>query len=344
MEIFFFNLLHKMTIKSNTHSIKNITKHRCKNNNCFLTKHSITGNVSKDSYVTHDIVCMLTENVIRVIFYLCMGGQSDIYCCKYIYIKDNLDGKINYKDYYILKITTDDTISNELFFINTVLNNKIDNVINIYDVGSIKYNDKLTFMTLPLYCNDMHRLVVKNKLQYKDIISCILTIAETIDKLHDNDVLHLDIKPSNILVHSKYKNILEYYLSDFGLSSLYFNDNDAKIIKKKRLKNIIGTPVYMSHEQHEGYSRKSYSSDYISFYYTTLFLISKRALIPWYNDKTKSIYTHKKNYKPKIFKNVYNIILNTKYGEKINLYDIYHKEIIKEHIILKKTFKDNHKI
>ncbi|KAM3310202.1 hypothetical protein ACQJBY_031095 [Aegilops geniculata] len=68
-------------------------------------------------------------------------------------------------------------------------------------------------------------------------------ICEGIQYLHENRIIHLDLKPANILLNDN----MEPKITDFGLSR-YFDENQSRDITK----NISGTMGYLAPELREG--------------------------------------------------------------------------------------------
>jgi serine/threonine protein kinase len=79
---------------------------------------------------------------------------------------------------------------------------------------------------------------MKNTVQFADM--SIPELAEAIFCLHENGIIHCDIKPANILVRSLEP--LELVLADFGISSLMATDASRKMTGLK------GTPMYWAPE------------------------------------------------------------------------------------------------
>ena len=93
----------------------------------------------------------------------------------------------------------------------------------------------------------------------EDIWLLLLEIAEALEFIHEHNLLHLDIKPANILVRisSAYgEEVPLVTLIDFGLS--YRRESGGRL-------SVVGTPAYMAPEIISGSGRVTRAVDYYSF-------------------------------------------------------------------------------
>lgn len=81
----------------------------------------------------------------------------------------------------------------------------------------------------------------KSKLNEKEALRIIKPIAEALQYMHDSKMLHLDLKPKNIMLDKN----LKPYLIDFGLSKQYDENGDPESSTTIGL----GTPGYAPIEQ-----------------------------------------------------------------------------------------------
>lgn len=72
--------------------------------------------------------------------------------------------------------------------------------------------------------------------------------------LHQNSLLHRDVKPENFLMGNK-ENFNTVYLIDFGLSKQYLDPTTKGHIPFRSDKNLTGTARYCSINTHEGYEQ-----------------------------------------------------------------------------------------
>jgi serine/threonine protein kinase len=88
-----------------------------------------------------------------------------------------------------------------------------------------------------------------NRLSLKTVLSIGIQMINIIKTLHENELIHRDIKPDNFLLgHGIYTNKL--YLIDFGLCKRY--NFKGSHIKRKNINSIIGSPNFVSINVHKG--------------------------------------------------------------------------------------------
>ena len=76
--------------------------------------------------------------------------------------------------------------------------------------------DKIeTFIVMPLAQSDLHKAIYDKSFSYGEKIKVLTDVTKGLSFLHDQQYLHMDIKPLNILVFNNYQ---KGKLSDFGLS------------------------------------------------------------------------------------------------------------------------------
>lgn len=99
----------------------------------------------------------------------------------------------------------------------------------------------------------LRQFISQQSLSLKRSIDIILQVAYALCHLHAHQVIHGDLKPENILITEDG----EVKVIDFGIARLH---EDIK----KPGSRIIGTPNYMSPEQKEDPSKRTYASDIYS--------------------------------------------------------------------------------
>lgn len=111
-----------------------------------------------------------------------------------------------------------------------------------------EYNEKiyLFFSEEFIYGSDLHSIIKKNKLSYEQTIDMALNLANAIDHLWDIKMVHRDIKPKNIMQRDNG----EYILLDTGIAF------DVQGEELTAAFHLIGTKIYMSPEQLNGYRRE----------------------------------------------------------------------------------------
>jgi serine/threonine-protein kinase len=82
-------------------------------------------------------------------------------------------------------------------------------------------------------------------------ISIILQASDAVAAAHDAGIIHRDLKPSNILITQSADQPAAVKVLDFGIATLAADDDDDETLLAQT-NSVIGTPRYMSPEQHNG--------------------------------------------------------------------------------------------
>ena len=125
------------------------------------------------------------------------------------------------------------------------------NIIQIYDIGE---TEEFLFITMQLVQGKplseilkrakRHIVPSKRVLPFNQTITMIIQVLDGLNHAHEHDIVHMDIKPGNILVEMHTKRPL---ISDFGIARV-LRDN------KDHTQTTSGSPLYMAPEQIIGLS------------------------------------------------------------------------------------------
>jgi serine/threonine protein kinase len=195
-------------------------------------------------------------------------------------------------------------LKNETTIINYLSTHNVKNIPIIYWYG--KYNDHICTI-MPLYECSVSEYIKLKSLSPSKIYTIMLKTIEIIENVHDNYVIHRDIKPDNIMIRQG-----ELFLIDFGFSTFYINEEKEHIPYNDKNVNMLGTPNYVSINIHHGIEATR-RDDMISLGYMFLYLFYEK--LPWeniMNVENPSDYTaihiyHPKNIKRKELKSIEHI-------------------------------------
>ena len=82
-------------------------------------------------------------------------------------------------------------------------------------------------------------------------ISIMLQTSGAVAAAHEAGIIHRDLKPSNILITQSADHPAVVKVLDFGIAT-FSADDDEDVIVPTQTNTVIGTPRYMSPEQHNG--------------------------------------------------------------------------------------------
>ena len=115
------------------------------------------------------------------------------------------------------------------------------NIVTIYDVGEV---DNTPYIAMELLEGTPLDVFIKqkNRLDIKSIVLLGIQISEALQFAHSRNIVHRDVKPSNIILSLDEKTAK---LTDFGIARI----EEIDMTQHTQIGNILGTPQYMSPEQ-----------------------------------------------------------------------------------------------
>ena len=174
------------------------------------------------------------------------------------------------------------------------------NIVQVFDFDTYENQPYLVMEYVPgtslsVYLRELHKN--NGRLDINQINKLLGKVASALKYAHDNDVIHRDVKPANILLTSRTNPVAagkplaedtEPILTDFGL--VRFTQSTSQTSTGV----ITGTPIYMSPEQARG-DHVNTRTDVYSLGVTVYEMLAGR--VPFDSDSTLSL-LHKQIYDP----------------------------------------------
>jgi len=147
--------------------------------------------------------------------------------------------KAAYNDkFYAVKYGAKELIKYELLIYKQL--KSCGNISSIYDV--FEYNNSM-YMVLDLYTMTLVDYKLRNYEHENYFERCIIIIKSLIiiiKTIHENNILHRDLKPTNICLDSNNK----LYIIDFGIAKIYKHTNVHN--SESKIKGLIGSVNFSS--------------------------------------------------------------------------------------------------
>ena len=154
------------------------------------------------------------------------------------------------------------------------------NMPRVPRIKSFGYKGTFIILVMELLGKSLDKIfneLPSKKMTLRCVCNIALQLLSILEIMHNNNVIHRDIKPGNIAIgiNEKSKYI---YLLDFGLSKKYIDDETNKHYKFEKNNKLIGNARYSSINALEG-GTQSRRDDLESLGYLLLFFLLGR--LPW---------------------------------------------------------------
>ena len=117
------------------------------------------------------------------------------------------------------------------------------NIVKVTDYGEFEGKPYLVMPYLP--GGTLKERIKQGPIPWQDAVRLLLPIAQALEYAHEQNLIHRDVKPSNILLTSKGQPML----TDFGVAKLFDMEATADLTGTGM---GVGTPEYMAPEQWQG--------------------------------------------------------------------------------------------
>ncbi|QFZ16441.1 serine/threonine-protein kinase [Saccharothrix syringae] len=118
------------------------------------------------------------------------------------------------------------------------------NIVPLYDFDEV---DGLLYIAMRLVDGqDLAALIKDGPLPPARVLTLLGQVAEALDMLHGKGLVHLDVKPANVLVTTKEASREHVYLADFGLTRRGATGH------RTRTGDFLGSPTYAAPEHLRG--------------------------------------------------------------------------------------------
>ncbi|MCR5157114.1 MAG: Stk1 family PASTA domain-containing Ser/Thr kinase, partial [Butyrivibrio sp.] len=197
------------------------------------------------------------------------GGMSDVYKAK--------DHKLN--RLVAVKVLKQEFSENENFVskfrveAQSTAGLMHPNIVNVYDVGD---EDGINYIVMELVDGITLKKYIEKKvrLSVKEAVSIAIQVAMGLEAAHNNNIIHRDIKPQNIMISKEGK----VKVTDFGIAKAATSNTITS--------NVMGSVHYTSPEQARG-GYSDAKSDIYSLGITLFEMLTGR--VPFNGDTTVAI-------------------------------------------------------
>lgn len=247
----------------------------------------------------------------KIIEYIGGGGMANVYLARDMILERDVAVKV-----LRLDLANDDELIRRFHREAQSATSLVHpNIVNIYDVGE---EDNIYYIVMEYVDGETLKQYIQNHfpIPIEKVIDITLQITSAISHAHQNNIIHRDIKPQNILIDKK-GNVK---ITDFGIAVALTSTTITQT------NSVLGTVHYISPEQARG-GVATKKSDIYSLGIVLFELLTGR--LPFSGESAVSIALkhlqtetpHPRSWNPSIPQSVENIILKATAKDPFYRYD-----------------------
>jgi len=229
------------------------------------------------------------------------GKFGAVYAGKYVKTDKPVAIKIEFLD------TNLQTLKHETTILNYLHSKGSEYTPQVYWYG---IHLKQYVLVMALYERSIEDLLHSASLSKIQSIKMATKMIDILETIHTMGVIHRDIKPQNFMLNGS-----DTYLIDFGLSTVYVDDNGKNFEPRAASSYILGTPKFVSIHIHNG-EDPSRRDDCISVMYILLYMM-RGGHVPWENINIEASGMYEENH-ILYYKNVGRMRIKMDYNESLD--------------------------
>jgi eukaryotic-like serine/threonine-protein kinase len=197
------------------------------------------GAVARRGRAAESLVGRVIENKYRLEERIGAGGMGAVYRASRLLIGDEVAVKLTHADF--VRDAEAERFRREA---QAAARLKHPNAVGVYDFGVTP--DGTLYLVMELVEGESLRQIIKARgaLAPATAGEVVRQVCAALDEAHRRQIVHRDIKPDNIIVHTTPRGVSVKVL-DFGVAKL----RDLPVTTLTQTGSVVGTPHYMSPEQ-----------------------------------------------------------------------------------------------
>ncbi len=175
----------------------------------------------------------------RIVRHIASGGMGHVFLARHTSLGAFAAIKV--------LLETDDAVSRRCFRNEARIVSRLQhpNIVRVSDCGQLPDGCRYLVMELLAGVELGTWIAQHGAMRFERALAVLRQLASALDYMHGQGVLHRDIKPDNVILHSDANDAVRLF--DFGVAKYYRTDHHSFDEGM-----VSGTPIYMSPEQANG--------------------------------------------------------------------------------------------